>query len=130
MRVAFRDRLAIAGCGSEVINVFRVIAATVRFAFRVTIRILFGRRRRASPRLSLPGPFRSIAPQAFASTQSDEDQAQVQPAGQKSGRRLRLKHRVGIGLLGAAAAGTAATFAFAMVYYTIMFPDPLAVRHN
>ena len=44
--------------------------------------------------------------------------------------RLKLKYRITFGLAFAGAIGLAATFAGMMVYYTVIFPNPLAIRNT
>ena len=81
---------------------------------------------------TLPAPFQSVAQQAFDF--GDELEKKPVPlargiAGWMLGR-LRLKYRVALSVGIAAAGGVILTFAAMMVYYTVVFPDPLALRNN
>lgn len=111
----------------------RAIAAALGFVLWLVRRILFGPRRKpaAAPEPTLPASFQSVATRAFGAGGVDKPVQAVQPASrpkQKSAPRLTLKYRVAIG---GAVLGTGLSmliFAFMMVYYTVVFPDPLALR--
>ncbi|CCB63252.1 transglycosylase domain-containing protein [Hyphomicrobium sp. MC1] len=111
----------------------RAIAAALGFVLWLVRRILFGPRRKpaAAPEPTLPASFQSVATRAFGAGGADKPVQAVQAASrpkQKRAPRLTLKYRVAIG---GAVLGTGLlmlTFAFMMVYYTVVFPDPLALR--
>lgn len=111
----------------------RGIAAALRFALWLVRRVLLGRGRPVVPTLTLPASFQSVAPQAFAADEKLEAAAQPQPPpATRRGLfgRLKLKYRLAFG---AAVLGTGVlmlTFAVMMVYYTVVFPDPLAIRNT
>ena len=111
----------------------RGIAAALRFALWLVRRVLLGRGRPVVPTLTLPASFQSVAPQAFAADEKLEAAAQPQPppaARRGLFGRLKLKYRLAFG---AAVLGTGVlmlTFAVMMVYYTVVFPDPLAIRNT
>lgn len=111
----------------------RAIAAALGFVLWLVRRMLFGPRRKpaASAEPTLPASFQSVAMRAFGTGEADKPVQTVEAASrlkQKRARRLTLKYRVAIG---GAVLGTGLlmlTFAFMMVYYTVVFPDPLALR--
>ena len=123
----------------------RAIAAALRFALWLIRRMLFGGPRVAAPEPepTLPGSFQSVAQQAFRFDDDAGDAAQLQaqpsqlpqpspPVAARRGwpTRLKLKYRLA---LGAGVLGTGVltlTFAVMMVYYTVVFPDPLAIRNS
>ncbi len=113
----------------------RAIAAALRFALWLVRRVLLGPRRKrpTAPTRTLPGSFQSVASRAFEPGVHPDDgsNAQSAPAGKrKRFLKLNLKYRVA---LGGAVLGTGLTmliFAFMMVYYTVVFPDPLALRNS
>ncbi len=115
----------------------RGIAAALRFALWLVRRVLLGRGRPIVPTLkptqTLPASFQSVAPQAFASEVTPEAGTPSQPPlPVKYGlfRRWKPKYRLAFG---AAVFGTGMlmlTFAVMMVYYTVVFPDPLAIRNT
>jgi penicillin-binding protein 1A len=114
--------------------VLRAIAAALRFALWLVRRTLLGPRRTqtlAPPIPVLPGSFQSVALQAFGNDSIAPDS----PAGEVAdapnaapARKVKSKYRIAVG---AAVLGTGLvtlTFAFMMVYYTVVFPDPHALR--
>jgi penicillin-binding protein 1A len=121
------------------LTVLRAIGAALRFALWLVRRVLFGPRRKrtvvsAPPPAdlpTLPGSFQSVAMRAFggpeAMTEVQKAQATTGPK-RKRASKLTFKYRIA---LGGAVLGTGLlmlTFAFMMVYYTVVFPDPLALR--
>lgn len=114
----------------------RAIAAALRFALWLVRRIVIGPRRKrrsdAPPEL-LPGSFQSVALQAFGSggRAGGALDARAAPKGRrKRFGKLKLKYRIA---LSAAVFGTGVLmlgFAIMMVYYTVVFPDPLALRNT
>ncbi|WP_343062278.1 PBP1A family penicillin-binding protein [Hyphomicrobium methylovorum] len=119
-------------------RVLRLLFLTIRLIVRLPFLILgralgFGRpQRRAQPSPTLPGSFQSVADRAF---QADRP---AQPSGsprKRGGRRWRFrnlnaKYRVALGAGVLAGGGVILTFAGMLVYYTVVFPDPLAVRNH
>lgn len=111
----------------------RAIAAALGFALWLVRRVLFGPRRKppAPPEPTLPGSFQSVATQAFgggeAQSSAANASAPVAPEPKRQAR-LKFKYRVAIGGAVLGTGVTMLTFAFMMVYYTVAFPDPLAVR--
>ncbi|MBS0252687.1 MAG: penicillin-binding protein 1A [Proteobacteria bacterium] len=111
----------------------RAIAAALSFVSWLVRRILFGPRRTpaVAPEPTLPGSFQSVATRAFGVGETDKPAQTTQDVSRPKKnrfRRLTLKYRVAIG---GAVLGTGLlmlTFAFMMVYYTVVFPDPLALR--
>lgn len=110
---------------------FRILFAAVRFCLWVLRKLLgFPSRKRARP--TLPGSFQSVAQQAF----DFGEVPQRKPARRRGNflnrafGRLKLKYRVIFGLGVVGAGGLILTFAAMMVYYTVAFPDPLAMRNN
>ena len=112
--------------------VLRVLIATIRFCAWVVSKALGLGKTPAPP--TLPAPFQSVAQQAFDF--GDEPvPAQPSPPQQRttSGSllgRLKLKYRLALSFGVAATGGIILTFAAMMVYYTVVFPDPLALRNN
>lgn len=111
----------------------RSIAAALGFVLWLVRRVLFGpgRKPAVAQEPTLPGSFQSVATRAFGAVEADKP-VQTEPAPvqtqRKPARRLTMKYRVAIG---GAVLGTGLlmlTFAFMMVYYTVVFPDPLALR--
>lgn len=81
---------------------------------------------------TLPAPFQSVAQQAF-DFGNEPEKKPAQPARGIASRmlgRLKLRYRVALSFGVAAAGGVILTFAAMMVYYTVAFPDPLALRNN
>jgi len=81
---------------------------------------------------TLPEPFQSVAQQAF-DFGNEPETTQALPARNIASRtlgRLKLKYRVVLSVGVVAAGGVVLTFAAMMVYYTVIFPDPLALRNN
>lgn len=109
----------------------RAIAAALRFALWVVRRVVVGPRRKepSAPAQLLPEPFQSVAQQALQSSADDASVLRAAEAPQQSrSTKLRLRYRVA---LSAAVLGTGVAmliFAVMMVYYTVIFPDPLALR--
>ena len=80
-------------------------------------------------RRSLPSPFQSVADQAFKAGEKTEAAPERLPSALGHLERLkRNKYRIAFGLVAAGGLGLATTFAGMMVYYTVIFPDPLAIR--
>ncbi|MFT3733056.1 MAG: PBP1A family penicillin-binding protein [Hyphomicrobium sp.] len=114
----------------------RAIAAALRFALWLVWRTIFGpgRKRADAPTQTLPASFQSVASQAFSASETAANDVPKSQTAQapKLGRfqRLKWKYRVAIGA-GAVGAGiTMLTFAVMMVYYTVAFPDPLALKNS
>jgi penicillin-binding protein 1A len=111
------------------VSVLRAIVATGRVCLWVVRKVLLGGGKSAP---SLPFPFQAVASQAFKS----EQKAEVTSSSTRSGLgnrlfgRLNFKYRIALGLAFAGTIGLAATFAGMMVYYTVIFPDPLAIRNT
>ena len=108
-------------------KVLRAIIAMGRVCLWL-VRNVLGIGKSASPR-SLPGPFQSVAHQAFKAGEKAEA-APPRPASSRGPlERLKLnKYRIAFGLAAAGVLGVATTFAGMMVYYTVIFPNPLAIR--
>jgi len=80
-------------------------------------------------RRSLPSPFQSVADQAFKAGEKTEAEPERLPSALGHLERLkRNKYRIAFGLVAAGGLGLATTFAGMMVYYTVIFPNPLAIR--
>ena len=113
----------------------RVIAAALRFALWLVRRVLLGPRRKrpaaSAPTPTLPGSFQSVAVRAFGAsggTHAAPNAPAATATKRKRAYRLKFKYRVA---LGGAVLGTGLLmlgFAIMMVYYTVAFPDPLALR--
>jgi len=110
------------------VSVLRAIIATVRVCLWVVRKVLLGGGKSA-PTPSLPASFQSVATQAFRSEEKNNAASSAPPARRLLGR-LKLKYRIAFGLAFAGAIGLAATFAGMMVYYTVIFPNPLAIRNT
>jgi len=120
----------------------RAIAAALRFALWLVRRVLLGGRRPVAPsEMTLPGSFQSVATQAFRSeeTPGDVSQLSAQPEQQPQWPppitarrgllgRMKLKYRLAFGAGVLATGVLMLTFAVMMVYYTVVFPDPLSMR--
>jgi penicillin-binding protein 1A len=85
---------------------------------------------------TLPAPFQSVAQQAF-DFGNEPDPVSPSPLPLPQQRiasslagRLKLKYRLALSFGVAATGGIILTFAAMMVYYTVVFPDPLALRNN
>ncbi|MBN9282430.1 MAG: penicillin-binding protein, partial [Hyphomicrobium denitrificans] len=110
----------------------RVLIATIRFCAWVVGKALGLGKTSAPP--TLPAPFQSVAQQAFDF--GDEPvPAQPSPPQQRTASgsllgRFKLKYRLALSVGVAATGGIILTFAAMMVYYTVVFPDPLALRNN
>ncbi|HET6388359.1 PBP1A family penicillin-binding protein [Hyphomicrobium sp.] len=123
----------------------RAIAAALRFALWLLRGMLLGGRRAPAPEPgpTLPGSFQSVAEQAFRRDEEPSDfvnlhlrppqpQALAGPAPPRRGllARLSLKHRLALSAAVLGSGVLALTFAVMMVYYTVVFPDPLAIRNS
>ncbi|MFA5954961.1 transglycosylase domain-containing protein [Hyphomicrobium sp.] len=117
----------------------RAIAAALRFALWLVRRILLGPRRKRpsthplTPTPTLPASFQSVAVQAFGadSTAGGAESAQaIAAAKPKRFSNLKLRYRVALGGAVLGTGITSLTFAVLMVYYTVVFPDPLALRNS
>jgi penicillin-binding protein 1A len=117
--------------------VLRTIAAALRLALWLVRRVLLGPRRRRSaasvPTPTLPASFQSVASRAFGSGEvASEAQSASAASDHKSTRRRRrtFKYRVALG--GAVLGGglVMLSFAIMMVYYTVVFPDPHALKNS
>ncbi len=123
------------GSAFEGLTVLRAIAAVLRVALWLIRRVLLGPRRKrpAAPSHMLPGSFQSVASQAFpgGAHAGDNPAAGATPRGKRSRlRKLKLRYRLA---LSTAVLGTGLSmliFAIMMVYYTVVFPDPLALRNT
>ena len=102
------------------------------------VRILWGPGAK-SPRArqSLPSSFQSLAARVFPDRAARADGAAATPTptptpapAPKSSLlgRLRLRYRLMLATLAAVTVGIGAAFAAMMVYYTVIFPNPLAMR--
>jgi penicillin-binding protein 1A len=93
---------------------------------------LLGIGKRTSVRPTLPGSFQSVAKQAFNSGEKPQGKpSRPRNRSLRGGfRKLKLKYRMVIGLGVAGAGALMLIFAVMMVYYTVVFPDPLALRNN
>ncbi|MBY0562301.1 MAG: penicillin-binding protein 1A [Hyphomicrobium sp.] len=125
-------------------TVLRAIAAVLRFALWLVRGLLLGGRRPAPPvEMTLPGSFQSVATQAFRSDETPADLSQLnvqqQPQQQLAPtvpvrrgllNRLKLKYRLAFGAGVLCTGLLMLTFAVMMVYYTVVFPDPLAIRNT
>jgi len=110
--------------------VFRVLRAVVRMCGWVLSKALGLGKPSAPP--TLPAPFQSVAQQAFDFGDEAEKTPEPVRAHTSGGllRRLHLKYRIALGFGVLAAGGVVLTLAGMMVYYTVVFPDPLALRNN
>jgi penicillin-binding protein 1A len=116
------------------LTVLRAIVAALSFALWLVRRVLFGPRRK--PRAvepMLPASFQSVALRAFGA-RGDQDEPQNSQSDaapkRKRFRKLKLQYRFAIG---AAVFGTGIvmlTFSVMMVYYTVVFPDPHALKNS
>lgn len=104
--------------------------ATIRFCVWIMGKALGLGKTSVPP--ALPAPFQSVAQQAFDF--GDDPVKEPQPPAQgivgRLFRPLNLKYRVVLSLGVVAVGGVTLTFAAMMVYYTVVFPDPLALRNN
>ncbi len=117
---------------------FRAIAAVLRFALWLVRRVLFGPRRKrtippaSGPTMTLPASFQSVAAQAFSIDAAVQDAQQgAPPLEQKPQRprKVKLQYRVALGGVVLGTGVMMLIFAIMMVYYTVAFPDPLALRN-
>ena len=111
---------------------FRLLRATIRFCAWVVGKALGLGKTHAPP--TLPAPFQSVAQQAF-DFGNEPDPVSPSPLTQRTvasslAGRLKLKYRLALSFGVAATGGIILTFAAMMVYYTVVFPDPLALRNN
>jgi penicillin-binding protein 1A len=110
------------------VRVLGIIGALGRLGFWLLRQVLgIGR---ARPSQSLPSPFQSVAAQAFRADEKPETALPRAPASGKWFGRLKLRYRIAFALTAAALVGLATTFAGMTVYYTIAFPNPLAIRKS
>ena len=80
-------------------------------------------------RRSLPSPFQSVAEQALRPAKKPKRRrSDCPPLLGRLERLKRNKYRIAFGLVAAGGLGLATTFAGMMVYYTVIFPNPLAIR--
>ena len=115
---------------------FRAIAAVLRLALWLVRRVLIGPGRKGTaadaPTPTLPGSFQSVASQAFSADHTAPEPPVTAPpavAAVPRWKKLKLQYRVALGT-GVLVTGLAMLlFAFMMVYYTVIFPDPLALRN-
>ncbi|MET0432046.1 MAG: biosynthetic peptidoglycan transglycosylase, partial [Hyphomicrobium sp.] len=112
----------------------RAIVAALRLALWLARRVLLGPRRkpRPTPLQTLPGSFQSVAARAFSSSDADDEPALAQASvtvTPTQSRKLKFKYRVALGGAVLGSGVLLLIFAVMMVYYTVVFPDPLALKN-
>jgi len=112
------------------VGVLRVVFATVRLGLWFLRRLLFGGGKPQRGKPSLPSPFQSVASEAFHAGQHGGREGSKPLSRCGKLRRVKLRYRAAFGLLAGGILGISVTFAVMVIYFTVVFPNPLAIRNG